>query len=256
MLFDIYVIVFLFIIGMLMGSFYTVVGHRLPNDESIVAPRSHCNNCNHVLAWYELIPVISFLIQGGRCRKCKIKLSLIYPIIEMLSGFLFALSYVLYGFSYEMIAFIIISSVLITIYVSDFNYMIILDGPLIIGSLLILLLKLYFFGFRTFVISVVSGLVMFMFMYIIKLAGDKWFGRESLGGGDVKLSIFFGFVFGVRLAMVSLVLGSFLAFPYALYCSFSENGKEIPFGPFLITGLLIVYMYMEPIKEILNLLIF
>lgn len=256
MLFDIYVIVFMFIIGMLMGSFYTVVGHRLPNNESIVAPRSHCNSCNHVLKWYELIPVVSFVLQKGRCRKCKVKLSLIYPIIETLCGFLFALSYVLYGFSYEMLAFIVISSVLITVYVSDFNYLIILDGPLIIGSLIILLFKLYIFGVRTFIISIASGLIMFMFLYIIKLIGDKWFGQESLGGGDIKLAAFFGFVFGVRLSMVSLVLGSFLAFPYAIFCSFAKTEKEIPFGPFLITALLIVFIYMEPIKELLNLLVF
>ena len=92
-------------------------------------------------------------------------------------------------------------------------------------------------------------------MYIIKLAGDKWFGRESLGGGDVKLSIFFGFVFGVRLAMVSLVLGSFLAFPYALYCSFSENGKEIPFGPFLSIAAMIILLTGFNMDSLLKLLI-
>lgn len=255
MVFDIYVITLLFLLGMVMGSFYTVVALRLPNDESIVEPRSHCTNCNHVLKWYELIPVLSFVIQGGRCRNCKVKLSFVYPLIELICGALFALSYVLYGFSYEMVAMLVISSLLVLIYVSDFNYMIILDEPMIIGSLLILGMKLYFFGFDTFAISIASGIIMFIFMIVIKVIGDKMFKQESLGGGDIKLAMFFGFVFGVRLSFVSLVLGSFLAFPYAIYCSLAKSNREIPFGPFLITALLIVFIYMEPIKNFLNIFI-
>ena len=256
MIFDIYMIIFLFIYGLVMGSFLTVVSTRIPNNESIVKPRSHCTKCNHILEWYELIPVISFIMQKGRCRSCKQKISIIYPTIEILCGFLYSLSYVLYGFGYEMIAFIIISSLLVTIYVSDFEYYIILDEPLIICSILILLMKLYYFGFRTFIISLVSGLILFIFIMIVKLLGDKAFKQESIGGGDIKLITMFGFVFGVRLALVSLVVGSFLAFPYALYCSIKKSNREIPFGPFLITALLFVFIFMEPIKNMLNLLIF
>ncbi len=255
MIFDIYMIIFLFIYGLVMGSFLTVVSTRIPNNESIVKPRSHCTKCNHILEWYELIPVISFIMQKGRCRSCKQKISIIYPTIEILCGFLYSLSYVLYGFGYEMIAFIIISSLLVTIYVSDFEYFIILDEPLIIGSILILLLKLYHFGFKTFLISLISGLLMFIFIMLVKLAGDKIFKQESLGGGDIKLITMFGFIFGVRLSLVAVVLGSFLAFPYAVYSSIQKTNKEIPFGPFLITSLLFVFIYMEPIKNLLNLFI-
>jgi prepilin signal peptidase PulO-like enzyme (type II secretory pathway) len=117
-------------------------------------------------------------------------------------------------------------------------------------------MKLYYFGFRTFIISLVSGLILFIFIMIVKLLGDKAFKQESIGGGDIKLITMFGFVFGVRLALVSLVVGSFLAFPYALYCSIKKSNREIPFGPFLITALLFVFIFMEPIKNMLNLLIF
>ena len=180
MVFDIYVITLLFLLGMVMGSFYTVVALRLPNDESIVEPRSHCTNCNHLLKWYELIPVLSFVIHGGMCRNCKVKLSFVYPLIELICGALFALSYVLYGFSYEMVAMLVISSLLVLIYVSDFNYMIILDEPMIIGSLLILGMKLYFFGFDTFAISIASGIIMFIFMMVIKVIGDNSSNRGKL----------------------------------------------------------------------------
>ena len=255
MLIDIYAMTLLFILGLVMGSFYTVVATRLPKGESIVKPRSHCENCQHILTWYELIPIVSYVIQGGRCRKCHTKLSLEYPLIELLNGFLFSLSYALYGFSYEMVAFIIISSLTILVFVSDFKYMIILDEPLIIASILILLLKLYFFGFTTFTRSVFSGLIMFVFMMLIKIVGDKVFKRESLGGGDIKLVTFFGFVFAIRLSLASVVLGSFLAFPYAIYVSLGKKEREVPFGPFLITAFLLVFIYMEPIKELMDLFI-
>lgn len=256
MILDIYIMILLFVLGLVMGSFFMVVGSRLPKGESIIKPRSHCDECGHILKWYELIPVFSYVFQLGRCSKCKTKLSIAYPFIEILNGFLFSLSYALYGFSYEMIAFLIISCILVLVFVSDFMYMIILDEPLIIGSILILILKLYFFGFNTFTRSIYSGLIMFIFMLLVKLIGDKVFKRESLGGGDVKLVTFFGFVFGVRLSFISIVLGSFLAFPYAIFTSISKKDREVPFGPFLILALLLVFIYMEPIKEFLNLFVF
>lgn len=256
MIFDIYIIVLLFVLGLVMGSFFMVVGSRVPKNESIIKPRSHCDSCGHILKWYELIPVLSYVLQFGKCSNCHTKLSVMYPLIELFNGFLYSLSYALYGFSYEMIAFITISSILILVFVSDFKYMIILDEPLIIGSLLILLLKLYYFGFDTFTRSIYSGLIMFIFMLVVKITGDKVFKRESLGGGDVKLVTFFGFVFGVRLSFVSVVIGSFLAFPYAMFISLSKKDREVPFGPFLILALLIVFIYMEPIKDFLNLFVY
>ena len=127
------IIVYMFIIGAVLGSFYMVVGDRLPNNESIVVPRSHCSKCNHTLSWYELIPIVSYIIQRGKCKNCHTKLSISYMLIEILSGTLFALSYYLYGFNYEFFMSIIISSLLIIIYVSDFKYLIINDEPLIIA---------------------------------------------------------------------------------------------------------------------------
>ena len=254
MILDIYIMTLLFVLGLAMGSFYSVVASRMPRNESIVSPRSHCENCNHILKWYELIPVVSYVLQRGRCKKCNISLSISYPLIELLTGFLFSLSYALYGFSYEMIAFLTISSILVLIYVSDFKYLIILDEPLIIGSIIILGLKLYYFGFDTFTKSIFSGLIMFIFMLIVKLFGDKVFKRESLGGGDIKLVTFFGFVFGIRLSLASLVFGSFFAFPYAIYITLSKKDREIPFGPFLITALLVVFIYMDPIKNFMDLI--
>ena len=253
MILDIYIMVLLFILGLVMGSFFSVVGTRVPKKESIIKPRSHCENCNHILKWYELIPVFSYVIQRGRCTKCKTKLSLSYPLIEILNGFLYSLSYALYGFSYEMMAFIIISSILILIFVSDFKYMIILDEPLIIGSILILGLKLYYFGFETFTKSIFSGLIMFIFMLFIKLVGDKAFKRESLGGGDIKLMFFIGLALGPWMSVFTIFLSSFIALPLSLIIYFRSKDGIIPYGLFLLIACLIIILFRIDLNMILGL---
>ena len=237
----------IFLYGIVLASFYIVVGLRLPMGESIFGPRSHCDSCKHVLAWYELIPLISYLIQRGKCRECKKEIPKFYFLIELLTGLLFALCFHLYGLSYEFYAGIIIVSVVIIIYVSDFKYMIILDSPLVISTILILLLKYFYFGGIATAKAMISSFLMFMFLLTIKLVADKVFKREALGGGDVKLSLLTGVVLGIKLGLTSMIISSFLAFPYALFSLKKEEEKEIPFGPFLATGLFIVFIFMEPI---------
>ena len=116
-----------FIYGLLFGSFFNVVGYRLPNGLSIIKPGSFCPKCNHSLKWYELIPVFSFIIQKGKCRKCGCRISLFYPLIELLTGILFLISYLVFGFSIEFILSILISSFLVIVIVSDFSYLVIPD---------------------------------------------------------------------------------------------------------------------------------
>lgn len=248
------IIVYMFIIGAVLGSFYMVVGDRLSNNESIVVPRSHCSKCNHILIWYELIPIVSYIIQRGKCKNCHTKLSISYMLIEILSGTLFALSYYLYGFNYEFFMSIIISSLLIIIYVSDFKYLIINDEPLIIAITLSIITNFVFLGTIKGLYLIISGLVMFIFMYLVKLFGDKAFKRESLGGGDIKLAFFIGCTLGLRLAFVSLIIASFLALPYASYYVVKKQEREIPFGPFLITGVLITFMLSNQIRFVLELI--
>lgn len=95
----IYLILF-FITGLLFGSFYNVVGLRLPKKESIIYPSSHCPKCNHKLSWYELIPVLSYIFLKGKCKNCKEKISIMYPVVELISGILFALSIIPLGLLY------------------------------------------------------------------------------------------------------------------------------------------------------------
>ena len=245
-------IVLFLILGLIMGSFYMVVAMRGSMGKSIVKPGSHCEYCQHYLKWYELIPVISYIIFKGKCHNCHHKLSIWYPIIELLSGVLFALGYYLYGLSYELMAYLIIASLLIIIFISDFKFMIILDLPLFIGILLIVILKFIYFGYVAGFKAIISGLFIFIFMYIVKIIGDKIFKRESLGGGDIKLGAFMGCALGIRLGLTSLVIGSFIALPYATYYVLKKKDKEIPYGPFLILAVLICFIFMAPINDIIN----
>jgi len=245
------ILIVLFMFGAIFGSFFYVVGSRLPKNESILTPRSHCEYCNHTLEWYELIPILSYIIQLGRCRKCKKRITFTYCLIEIVTGILFALAFYLYGLSYEFFAALIVFSLLIIIFVSDFKYMIILDSPLITASILILGLKWYYFGIKTMLLSLASGLIIFAVMFAVLKIGNLVFKKESLGGGDVKLSFVIGVVLGFKLSLAALILSSFLAFPYAFAVMYLGNEKELPFGPFLVSALVIVFLFMDKFANLI-----
>lgn len=249
-------IIYMFVIGTIMGSFFNVIGHRLSKNESAIKPRSHCEFCGHILAWYELIPIISFLIQGGKCRKCRAKLSWWYPLIEIITGLFFMGCYLYYGFTYNLLLALIISSVLIITCISDFNYLVILDEVLVVSSLAALVVIFLKEGFNGLIISLLSGLLMFFFMLMVKIVGDKAFKRESLGGGDIKLSLFIGLVLGYKLSFINLVLASFLALPVAFYYLVKLKDREVPFGPFLIISTFIIYIFSTQILDFIDLLIY
>lgn len=244
-----------FILGLILGSFYNVVGLRLPQKQSIIFPGSHCPKCNHQLSWYENIPVISYLFLKGKCKSCHEKIDIIYPLIELLTGILFAINYYLYGLSEEFFIGLILISLIIIVFVSDTKYMIILDSPTLISLVLIFIIKWLYEGFNEALISLLSGLFMFGVMYLLMLIGNLLFKKESLGGGDIKLSFIAGMVLGPYLGLVYLVLASFLAFPYAIYVLIKNKDGILPFGPFLATSMLILFYNQELVREIMNKLI-
>lgn len=252
---NVIIAIYIFIIGTIMGSFFNVVAHRLSNNESIIKPGSHCESCQHLLKWYELIPIISFLIQGGRCRQCHTKLSWWYPLIEIITGLFYLFSYLYFGLSPDFFISLVISSVLVITCITDFNYLIILDEPLVIGSILIIIITLITSGLVDTLIAILSGLLLFFFMLLVKILGDKAFKRESLGGGDIKLSFFIGLSLGYKLAFVNLVLASILTLPIAFYYLVKYKDREVPFGPFLIISNFIIFVFASPILEFIDYLI-
>jgi leader peptidase (prepilin peptidase)/N-methyltransferase len=249
-----YYVICFFIIGLFLGSFYNVVSLRIPKKESIIHPPSHCPKCNHKLSWYELVPVISYILLLGRCKKCKCRISFIYPFNELVTGILFATCYHVFGFSLDLLYALVFISGLIIIIIADFKYMIIPDEIIIFLGISLFILKIFTTDFGTALISLFNGSMAFLIMYIVKYLGDISFKKESLGGGDVKLMFIFGLVFGVEISVIIIFLGSIIAFPVALFLLIRKKVNILPFGPFLAIVAIALFLLNITIDDIMTFL--
>lgn len=259
---ELYYTIVLFIFGITLGSFYNVVGYRLPRGESIAYPASHCTKCGHRLTPLELIPIFSFLFQKGKCKKCGDKISWFYTIFEFATGILFSISYLVFGFSINLLIALTFISMLLIVIISDYQTMIIPDELLIFtGALLII--EIYFKDINLLLNSLINGLLMFAIMFLMKLLADKLFGRESMGGGDIKLMLIFGIafngIFGINqgwpTSCMSICLASFIGLPISLIYLKKSNNHEIPFGPFLSIAAIILVIFQFDFNSLINLLI-
>lgn len=246
--------VIMFILGACLGSFYLVVGKRMPIKKNAINDRSRCDSCGKILKWWHLLPIFSYVILKGKCHYCHKKISFIHFLLEIVTGSAFAFAYLYYGVSHEMFIFLIVISVMLIIFVSDFSYYIILDSPLVIGSVLIFITKWYYLGITNALSSLVSGVALFGSMYLIKILGDIMFKRESLGGGDIKFAFMMGLVLGFRLGLCALILSTFLALPYSCAALMLKKNNEVPYGPFLASSLFIVFLFSEKFISLLNLI--
>lgn len=247
-------IISFFILGTIFGSFYNVVGYRVPKGESLLYPSSHCTKCNHKLGPLELIPIFSYLLLGGKCKNCKEKISWFYPTFEFFSGVLFALSYVVYGLSIECLLSIVFISMLLIIIISDYQTMTIPDSVLIVFSVLIIIIKYFIVGIKGVGMSLLSSSLAFIFMFLLKLLGDFLFKRESMGGGDIKLLAVFGLMFGFPMSILSVILASFIGLPISLIILSKNKSHEIPFGPFLALSAIIIVLLKLDLNKVLELL--
>ena len=244
-----------FVFGTIFGSFYNVVGSRLPAGESIVSPGSHCTKCKHQLTAIELIPIISYIIQGGKCKNCHTKLSICYPLYEFLSGLIFMFCYIKFGISTDIIVPISFLSMLLIIVISDFEYMIIPDEVLFVFGV-ILVLEIFILNGPTFLLEcIIDALIAFGSMLLIKILGDFLFGQESMGGGDIKLLFFFGLCLGWQNSLLSILLGSVVGFPISLLVMKLKKTNIIPFGPFLAIGATIIVLTSFDIDLLMNILV-
>ena len=248
------ILILFFILGAIFGSFYNVVGYRLPKGESLLYPSSHCTRCNHKLGPLELIPILSYLFLGGKCKKCKEKISCFYPLFEFFSGLLFALSYVVFGFSLECLLSIVFISMLLIIIISDYQTMIIPDSVLIVFSAMIVVIKFFIGGMGEVGISLLHSIGAFTFMLLLKLFGDFIFKKESMGGGDIKLLAVFGLMFGFPMSMVSVFIAAIIGLPVSIILLKRKSTHEIPFGPFLAIAAILIVLSRLNINTIINIL--
>ena len=249
------ILIIFFIIGAVMGSFYHVVATRLSNDESIISPGSHCPKCNHFLKWYENIPIVSYILLKGKCKKCHSKIPISYLVVEVVTGLLFDVCYHSFDLTIELLVALVFTSSLIIIIISDIEYMIILDEVLLASTLMIILIYIFGFGLEATAYHIYAGVGAFLVMYAIKLLGDKAFKKESLGGGDIKLMFLFGLVLGFPMSICTIFLATFIAFPIAIIILLSSKENIIPFGPFLSMAAILILVSKLNLMDILNMLI-
>lgn len=248
-----YIIAF-FIIGTIISSFLTVVGIRLPKEENFISERSKCDICNHQLKLYEMIPIFSYLIKKGKCSYCHNNISFVMPLIELLTGIFFAVSYYSFGISYELLIALGIVSMFVIICITDINYFIIPDEVLIFFGIYFIVIQYFNIGLVGLLEHIISGLFLFTLMYCIMLLGNKMFKKESLGGGDIKMMFVFGLILNPLLGSISIFVASLIALPISFYYLKHEEEKQIPFGPFLILALLLIYFTKITSSDIINLL--
>ncbi len=237
---SLYIIIF-FIFGCFLGSFFAVVGERLPRNENFIISNSHCNNCKHRLYFYDMVPVVTYIINKGRCKYCGEKIPFMLPFVELVTGLLFAVSYNSFGFSYDLFIALGVVALLMVVLVSDLTYYIIPDEIIVFFIFYFIIFQFLKGGINMMSTHVVTGIFLFLLMYFIMFLGEKMFKKESLGGGDVKLLFIFGLVLEPILGVLSIFIASVIALPPSFYLLFKNNDHMIPFGPFLIISFAFIF---------------
>lgn len=239
--------ILIFIYGLLIGSFLNVCIYRIPREESIVFPSSHCPNCGTSLKWYDLVPVLSYIFQKGKCRYCGGEISQQYPIVELLNAIMYLFIYLQFGFTLEFLFYAIIFSILIIITVIDLQHMIIPDSLVIaifIFTIIYKLLNYILYRQSPELINSILGLVLSVLLFLLIIIISK----GGMGGGDATLIGVLGFILGIKgifLAIfLSFILGAIISI-FLLIMKIKNRKDPIPFGPFIILGFLIVVFWGE-----------
>ena len=242
-------VVLIFILGLIVGSFSNVCIYRIPKNESIVYPASHCPKCHSPIKPVDNIPLLSYILLKGRCRNCKSKIAIQYPIVEFLTGLTYLIIYLTYGLSIQSLIYIILSSALIIIAFIDLNEQIVPDVISLPGIVIGFILS-FFVPYISFINSGLGVIVGGGIILIIGMAGSVIFKKEAMGGGDVKLAAMIGAFLGWKYIIISLFLGFFigaLAGIILIMSKIKSREDAVPFGPFIILGSFITLLWGEKI---------
>ena len=237
-------LVFVFAYGAIIGSFLNVCIARLPDGRSIVRPPSHCPKCQSFLAWYDNVPILSYLVLAGRCRTCRVRISAIYPAVEVLTGALAVALFLRLGPTLAFAGYFAFAAALVVITFIDLDYQIIPDVislPGIVVGLAFSLASPLVTPLDAALGVLVGGGTLLAVAWLYK----TFRGQEGMGGGDVKLLAMIGAFLGWQSIFVTLfvgsVIGSIIGVGLMLYQR-ADTKLAIPFGPFLAGGAL-VYLF-------------
>ncbi|RTQ86592.1 prepilin peptidase [Lysinibacillus telephonicus] len=238
--------IFVLILGLVFGSFFNVVGLRVPIKESILTPSSHCRNCQRRLTIVDLVPVLSYIILKGKCRNCSTKISPVYLLTELATGSLFAFAFWKIGIDSELVAAFFFISLLIIIVVSDFAYMLIPD-KILLFFLPFLVAGRILSPLDPWWDSLLGAFISFGILLLIAILS-----KGGIGGGDIKLFFLIGLVLGTLNSLLTLFIASVIGMIFGV-TTLKARGKgtktPVPFGPAIALAAVIVYFYGDSILE-------
>ena len=236
-------------LGIILGSFLTVCIYRIPQGRSVVAPRSACPACGIQIAWYDNVPVWSFLWLRGRCRACQQAIPFRYPLIEVANGLGYLLVVWRFGWTWPTLVYAGLLSVFLVVTVIDWDYQIIPDvitlPGLIIGVACAGLLLPT--GWANSLIGILVGGGVLL---ALAWASPYVFGKEGMGGGDIKFLAMVGAFLGWKAALLALMIASVVGAVFGiglLLAKVLERGQYIPFGPYLALGSLVSMLWGQEI---------
>ncbi len=232
--------VFNFIIGAVIGSFLNVVIYRVPRNESILNPPSHCPVCGHKLKWYDMIPVFSYIFLRGKCRYCGAKISPRYPLIEALTGFAFVGVGLRFGWSLQFFEYVTFSALLIAVSFTDLFDGVVPDIIVVPGAIAGLIFSLLR-GKAVFISSLLGMLFLFGFFVLVILLTHGGMGEGDATFGAM-IGSFLGFKFSVAMLVIAFVIGAIVG--VILITLFKKKSDEaIPFGPYLALSAYVMVLF-------------
>lgn len=229
------------LLGLCLGSFLNVCSLRWPADESVVSPPSRCPGCGTRIAWYDNLPIASWLALRGKCRHCGARILAQYPLVELSTGLIWACAVWFVGVEWEAFRAAVFGTILLGIAVSDARFYIIPDQFSVGGAVLGFGLS-FLPGGVDWIQSLAGAAVGFFLLWFVAWAGEKAFRKEAMGGGDIKMMAMVGAFLGIWGVFLTLFLGAFLGAAIFGPISFKTD-KLVPFGVFLAVGAGATYVF-------------
>ncbi|MBW7473841.1 prepilin peptidase [Paenibacillus oenotherae] len=244
---EIFLILMVGIFGLLIGSFLNVVAIRTLTGESVAFPSSHCMACHTALKPYELVPILSYVLLRGKCRSCKIQISPVYPIGELVTSMLFMLFAWKLGFQLELIPGLIFISIMVIIVQTDIKKRIIPDRVLLYGLIVIVLFRLFIFHPLPLWNYTLASLIVGVLLYTLAAVS-----KGGIGGGDIKLFALIALFMGMKATLLTLFAASLIGFLFGMLGRLQQERKHItaiPFGPYIALVGTFAYLWGEPLFD-------
>lgn len=229
-------------LGLILGSFLNVCIVRLPEEESVLTPRSKCPRCGRMVVWYDNIPVLSWLVLKAQCRGCGTRISVQYPAVELAVSAMFVAAVWRYGLSVTALSAAIFGFTLLGIAVTDARHFLIPDEYTWGGLGLGLVLSLAG-GLSGFTMALVGAGTGFGLLYLVAWAGEKAFKQEAMGGGDIKMMAMVGSFVGWTGVLLTLFGGALLGVLIFIPLTLGKEKRLVPFGVFLAGAAAITFVY-------------